>query len=44
MKLVLIIALLVALAVALVILLRPAGPRITTIEHRRDDEDEEDRG
>ena len=41
MRTVLIIALLVVLVVAVLMILRPAGPRVTTIEHRREDERED---
>lgn len=34
------IALIAAVFAALVLLLRGSGPRVTTIEHRRDDDDE----
>ena len=40
MKTVLIVALLVCLAVALVMLLSPAGPRVTQITRRREREDD----
>ena len=42
MKFLLILALVGIAVVAVLMILRPSGPRITTIEHRRDD-DEEDR-
>ncbi len=42
MKFVIAIVLLFVLIVV-VILLRPSGPRVTTIEHRRDETDREDR-
>ena len=35
--------LLFALVVILLVMMRPSGPRITTIEHRSDEEDEADR-
>ena len=35
--------LLFALAVILIAVMRPSGPRITTIDHRREEEDEADR-
>lgn len=37
----LIIALLVALVVAVLLLVRRSGPRVTEIEHRREDGDED---
>ena len=40
MKLIVMIVLLVVLAVVVSMLLRPSGPRITTIEHKRDETDE----
>ena len=40
MKLIFIIVLLLVLAVVVSMLLRPSGPRITTIEHKRDETDE----
>ena len=40
MKLVLAIALIGVIIVAVLMILRPAGPRITTIEHRRDEVDD----
>ncbi len=43
MKLLIILVLLLVLAVAVMMILRPSGPRITTIEHRRDEVDKEDR-
>ncbi len=42
MRLVIILALVAIAIVALVMILRPSGPRVTTIEHRRE-EDEKDR-
>ena len=42
MKFIIAIVLLFVLAVV-VLILRPSGPRITTIEHRRDEADEKDR-
>ena len=39
MRLGLILALVAIAVVALVMLLRPSGPRVTTIEHRRDEAD-----
>lgn len=41
MKFIIVIALLFV-AVVVVLMLRPSGPRITTIEHRRDETDEID--
>lgn len=43
MRFLIILALLLVLAVAVMMILRPSGPRITTIEHRRDEDDREDR-
>ncbi len=40
MKLIVLVVLLVVLAVVVSMLLRPSGPRITTIEHKRDETDE----
>ena len=42
MKFIIAIVLLFVLAVV-VLILRPSGPRITTIEHRREETDEKDR-
>ena len=44
MKFILIIALLLALVVVVMLLLRPSGPRVTRIEHRRDHSDDSDGG
>ena len=43
MKFIIAIVLLFALVMVLLAVLRPSGPRITTIEHRRDEEDDTDR-
>ena len=43
MKFIVAMILLFALVVILLAVARPSGPRITTIEHRRDEEDEADR-
>lgn len=43
MKFIIAIVLLFALVMVLLAVMRPSGPRITTIEHRRDEEDEADR-
>lgn len=43
MKFIIAIVLLFALVMVLLAVMRPSGPRITTIEHRRDEEDEVDR-
>lgn len=43
MRLLIWILLIAIVVVALVMILRPSGPRITTIEHRRDEAEEEDR-
>ena len=43
MKFLIILVLLLVLAVAVAMMLRPSGPRITRIEHRREDEDREDK-
>ena len=40
MKFIVTIALLLVLAVVVMMMLRPSGPRITTIEHRRDERDD----
>ncbi|HUE78098.1 MAG TPA: hypothetical protein VMN38_00510 [Sphingomicrobium sp.] len=40
MKLIIVIALLLVLAVAVMMILRPSGPRVTHIEHRRDEIDD----
>ena len=42
MRLVLILALIAVGIVALVMILRPSEPRVTTIEHRREDNDGDD--
>lgn len=42
MKFIVTLALLFVLAVVVMMLLRPSGPRITTIEHRRDESDDTD--
>ena len=39
MKPLLLLAVFIIVAVALYLALRPSGPRVTTIEHRRDDGD-----
>ena len=36
-----ILVLLLIVVVAVVMILRPSGPRVTTIEHRRDERDDE---
>ena len=41
MRLLLIIALVAIVVIALVMILRSAGPRVTQIEHRRDEEDDQ---
>jgi hypothetical protein len=41
MRLLLIIVLVAAVAIALVMIARPSGPRVTHIEHRRDDKEED---
>ena len=43
MKFIIAISLLLVLAVVVLMLMRPSGPRITTIEHRREETDEKDR-
>ena len=43
MKLLLTIALVGVIVVAVLMILRSSGPRVTHIEHRRDDHDEKDR-
>ncbi len=43
MKFVVAMVLLFALVVVVLVFMRPSGPRITTIEHRRDEEDEIER-
>jgi hypothetical protein len=40
MKFIIAMVLIFALVVILLAVMRPSGPRITTIEHRRDEEDE----
>ena len=42
MKFVIIIALIVVVVAIVLMLLRPSGPRITTIEHRREEIDDAD--
>ena len=42
MKPLMLIAIFIIVAVALYLALRPSGPRVTTIEHRRDDGDGSD--
>ena len=42
MKFIIAMILLFALVVILLAVMRPSGPRITTIEHRRDEEDDAD--
>ena len=39
MRILIIVALIAILVVALVMVLRSGGPRVSTIEHRRDEED-----
>jgi hypothetical protein len=41
MRLLLIIVLIAVVAIALVMIARPSGPRVTRIEHRREDEEED---
>ena len=43
MKFIIALVLLFALVMVLLAVMRPSGPRITTIEHRRDEEDDADR-
>ncbi|WP_294012283.1 hypothetical protein [Sphingomonas sp.] len=43
MRFVIILALLLVLVVAVMMLMRPSGPRVTHIEHRRDEDESEDR-
>ena len=43
MKLLLILALAGIVVIAVLMILRSGGPRVTHIEHRRDDRDEKDR-
>ncbi len=40
MKLIIILGLVFVLAVAVMMILRPSGPRVTHIEHRRDEDDD----
>ncbi len=42
MKTLVILAIVLIVAVALFAVLRPSGPRVTTIEHRRDETDGDD--
>ena len=42
MKLILTLALIGIVVIAVMMILRPGGPRVTQIEHRRDDRDEKD--
>ena len=42
MKLILVIALVLAIVVALAMVLRSGGPRVTTIEHRRETDEKDD--
>lgn len=43
MRMLIILALVAIVIAALVMLLRSGGPRVTTIEHKRDEHDREDR-